>query len=176
MKDRFPALVRLGDGIAYTCSVIAGVSLFVIIVINGLNVVSRYFFGDAWSWAEEAMLFLMILLVFTGSAVAAWRGGHMRLDMVIERFTPTMQKAAIIFTALATVVLLVVLSTASFQVVSLLHRFGQKSIALEFPMWIPQSFVLGGFCLIAFLILLRLATIGPVMPKSEAQELAETLR
>jgi C4-dicarboxylate transporter DctQ subunit len=176
VKTRFPTLVRLGDGIARACSVIAGVALFVIIAINGLNVVSRYFLGDAWSWAEEAMLFLMVLLVFTGSAVAAWRGGHMRLDMVIERFTPNIQKAAIIFTALATVVLLVALMTASFQVVSLLYRFGQKSIALEFPMWIPQGFVLGGFCLIALLILLRLATIGPVLPKSEAQELVETMR
>jgi TRAP-type C4-dicarboxylate transport system permease small subunit len=176
VKACFPALVRLGDGIAYACSVVAGGALFVIIAINGLNVVSRYFFGDAWSWAEEAMLFLMILLVFTGSAVAAWRGGHMRLDMAVGRFTPRVQKTAIIFTALATIMLLIVLSTASFQVISLLYRFGQKSIALELPMWIPQSFVLGGFCLIAFLILLRLATIGPVMPKSEVQELAETMR
>lgn len=176
MSIRFPALVRLGDGITYVCSFIAAIALFIIIAINGLNVVRRYFLGDAWSWAEEAMLFLMILLVFTGAATAAWRGGHMRLDMVIERFTPAMQKAAIIFTSIVTVVLLVTLSFASYQVVSLLYRFGQKSIALEFPMWIPQSFVLGGFGLIAFLIILRLVTIGPVMPKSEAQELAETMQ
>ena len=51
----------LCDGIAHACLVIAALSLLCIVAINGANVVARYLFGSPFSWAEELMLFLMIL-------------------------------------------------------------------------------------------------------------------
>jgi len=169
-------LIRIGDVIASICVVIATLALFVIVLINGINVFSRYFLGDAWSWAEEAMLFLMVLLVFAGAITVTWRGGHMRLDVFIERMPLTMRKAAITLTALLSASILGVLAFNSYKVVSLLYRFGQKSTALEFPMWIPQGCVFAGFVLIAFMILLRLAAYGATLPKSEAEVLAEHMQ
>jgi TRAP-type C4-dicarboxylate transport system permease small subunit len=166
-------LERIGDLVAQTCLVVAAISLFIIVGINGANVVSRYFFGMAWSWADEAMLFLMVLTVFSGAIAATWMGAHMQLDMLRERLTPRWQRAAIIFVAFFSVALLGVLSSSSFQVVSLLYRFGQKSSALEFPMWIPQGCVSAGFVLIAMMILLRLATFGARISKPEFHGVAE---
>jgi TRAP-type C4-dicarboxylate transport system permease small subunit len=80
---------------------------------------------------------------------------------------------AIIFAAFCGVAVLGVLSASSFQVVSLLYRFGQKSTALEFPMWIPQGCVSGGFVLIAMMMLLRLAAFGARVSTSEFRGLAE---
>lgn len=169
-------LIRIGDFIANACVVIATIALFIIVLINGLNVFSRYFLGDAWSWAEEAMLFLMVLLVFAGAVAVTWRGGHMRLDIFIERMPPAYRKAAIVATGLFSAAILGLLALNSFRVVSLLFRFNQKSAALEFPMWIPQGCVLAGFVLIAFMILLRLAAYGATLPKSEAEALAEHMQ
>lgn len=169
-------LTRIGDFIANACVVIATVALFIIVAINGINVFSRYFLGEAWSWAEEAMLFLMVLLVFAGAIAVTWRGGHMRLDIFIERLPSAVRKAAIVATALFSAAILAVLAANSFQVVSLLFRFNQKSAALEFPMWIPQGCVLVGFGLIAFMVILRLAAFGPTLPKSEAEVLAEHMK
>jgi TRAP-type C4-dicarboxylate transport system permease small subunit len=166
-------LRRIGDVVAQACLVVAAISLFIIVGINGANVVSRYFFGMAWSWAEEAMLFLMVLTVFAGAVTATWRGAHMQLEMLLERLAPRGQCAAIIFVALFSVAMLAVLSSSSYQVVSLLYRFGQKSAALEFPMWIPQACVSAGFVLIAMMILLRLATFGGRMSRSEFHGVAE---
>jgi TRAP-type C4-dicarboxylate transport system permease small subunit len=166
-------LERFGDLVAQTCLVVAAIGLFTIVVINGGNVVSRYFLGMAWSWADEAMLFLMVLTVFTGAVTATWRGAHMQLEMLLEPLAPRWQRAAIIFAAFFGVAVLGVLSSSSYQVVSLLYRFGQKSSALEFPMWIPQGCVSAGFVLIAMMTLLRLATFGARMSRSEFQGLAE---
>jgi TRAP-type C4-dicarboxylate transport system permease small subunit len=166
-------LERIGDLVARTCLVVAAIGLFIIVGINGANVVSRYFFGMAWSWAEEAMLFLLVLAVFAGAVTATWRGAHMQLEMLLERLPPRWQRVAIIFAAFSGVAVLGVLSASSFQVVSLLYRFGQKSTALEFPMWIPQGCVSAGFVLIAMMMLLRLAAFGARMSTSEFRGLAE---
>ena len=80
----------LCDGIAHACLVIAALSLLCIVAINGANVVARYFFGSPFSWAEELMLFLMILGVFTGAVAVTWRNLHIRIDTlaIIHRRTP----------------------------------------------------------------------------------------
>ena len=97
----------------------------------------------------------------------------MRLEMFIERMPAGWQRAAIVFTALFSAAMLGLLSTSSYQVVSLLYRFGQKSTALEFPMWIPQGCVLAGFALIALMMLLRLAIHGARLSQPEFEGMTE---
>lgn len=166
-------LSRLGDLVAQLCLVVAAACLVAIVAINGLNVLIRYVASSAWSWAEEAMLFLMVLMVFAGAVAASWRAAHLQLDILLVRLPAVWRRAAIVLAALGSVAVLGVLSASSWQVVSLLYRFGQKSAALEFPMWIAQGCVSAGFVLIAAMIVLRLATFGPAMPKSEIQALTE---
>jgi TRAP-type C4-dicarboxylate transport system permease small subunit len=166
-------LASFGDLLAQLCLIVAAVCLFAIIAINGANVVFRYVLSAAWSWAEEAMLFLMVLMVFAGAVAASWRGAHLALDMLLERLPVALRRAAILAMALFSVAVLAVLAASSFKVVSLLYRFGQKSAALEFPMWIAQGCVCAGFVLIALMIVLRLLTVGPVMLKTELQSFSE---
>src|SRR5262245_14279147 len=79
---------RLGDALTRLCLAIAAASLVCIVAINGANVIGRYFFGRPFSWAEELMLFLMILGVFSGAIAITWRNMHIRIDIVIERTSP----------------------------------------------------------------------------------------
>ncbi len=97
----------------------------------------------------------------------------MHLDMLVQRLPGFWQKACIVFTAVVSMALLVVLSSGSYQMVSTLYRFGQKSVALEFPMWIAQGCVTVGFLMIAAMIGLRLVVFGARLPKSEIAELIE---
>ena len=152
-------LERLGNVVSYICVNLAAGALVIIVAINGLNVLGRYAFGYSWSWSEEAMLFLMILVVFSGSATAVWRGAHMRLEIFVDRISAPVQRAVTIFVRLFTVFILSVISVASFQVVSLFYRFSQRSNAIEMPMWIPQGFVFVGLVLLAFLTVIRLVIL-----------------
>jgi len=158
-----------GNAIAYACLVVAAIGLFAIVALNALNIGQRFFFNRAWSWAEEAEIFIMIMSVFAAAVTASWRSAHMRLDMFVNRMPAQLQRIVNVAVTLFAVAVLLALSSSSYQVVSLLYRFGQKSAAFEFPMWIPQGCVLVGFVLIAAMMLLRLAIvcINPARPGFE---------
>ena len=148
----------LCDGIAHACLVIAALSLLCIVAINGANVVARYLFGSPFSWAEELMLFLMILGVFSGAVAVTWRNLHIRIDTLVERIPPAMRRVVMAIASLVSIAIITVVMVASFQLVSLLQSMDQRSDALHAPSWIPQSFVTIGLGLMALMIAARLVT------------------
>jgi len=148
--------VRLGDALAGVCIALAALALVGIVAVNGMNVVARYVFGSAFSWAEELMLYLMILGVFAGGIAITWRNQHVRIATIIERTPPAIQRPAQVLAAVACIVVLATVTVASFRLVSLLESFDQRSDALQAPMWIPQSFVTIGLGVMAVLMGVRL--------------------
>jgi C4-dicarboxylate transporter, DctQ subunit len=148
----------LCDGIAHACLVIAALSLLCIVAINGVNVVARYFFGSPFSWAEELMLFLMILGVFTGAVAVTWRNLHIRIDTIVDRLPPALRRAVSVIASIASIVVIATVMVASFQLVALLQSMDQRSDALNAPSWIPQSFVTIGLGLMAFMMAAKLVT------------------
>lgn len=160
LPDRFPRLRKFGDIVADVTTRMGAVALGGIVLICGVNVVARYFFHDAISWAEEAMIYLMVFVIFSASTAVTWKGAHMHLDMLIRRLPSPIRKVVITIVTLFSIGLLLVLASASYEVVSKLFRFDQRSDGLEAPMWIPQGFVLAGLVLIAFMMLLRLIVVG----------------
>jgi TRAP-type C4-dicarboxylate transport system permease small subunit len=148
--------IRLGDAVAGIGVALAALALIGIVAINGVNVVARYAFGSPFSWAEELMLYLMILGVFAGGVAITWRNQHVRIMTIIERAPRAIQRPAHLLAALACIVVLATVTVASFRLVSLLASFDQRSDALQAPMWIPQSFVTIGLGLMAVLMAVRL--------------------
>ena len=146
---------QVGDLISRTCTLIAASSLAVIVCINAANVFCRYFFLSPFTWAEELMLFLMILTVFTGAASVTWRQEHIRIEAFVNRLSPQHQNWAVAAAALVALVALSTVIITGYSVVNMLYRFDQRSDALEFPMWIAQTSVPAGLGLIIFLFLLR---------------------
>jgi TRAP-type C4-dicarboxylate transport system permease small subunit len=149
---------RLCDGISHACLVIAAMSLLCIVAINGANVVARYFFGSPFSWAEELMLFLMILGVFTGAVAVTWRNLHIRIDTIVERLPPAIRRVVTVVATLASIAIIMVVVVASSRLVSLLQGMDQRSDALNAPSWIPQSFLTIGLALMALMMAARLVT------------------
>jgi C4-dicarboxylate transporter, DctQ subunit len=146
----------LCDGISHACLVIAALSLLGIVVINGANVVMRYFFGSPFSWAEELMLFLMILGVFTGVVAVTWRNLHIRIDTIVDRLPPPWRRAVSVVASLASIGILAVVVVASSRLVALLQEMDQRSDALNAPSWFPQSFLTVGLTLVALMMAARL--------------------
>ena len=157
---------RIGDGLANLCAAIAGVSLLAVVAINGTNVVARYLFGSPFSWAEELMLFLMILSVFTGAITITWRNMHIRIDTFIDRAPPAVRRTAMVVGSLVAITALAIVTHASANIVMLLYGFDQRSDALNAPSWIPQSFVAFGLGTMALLMAVKLvlSLIDPPAP------------
>src|SRR5262249_45555533 len=121
---RFAALYRIGDAISQVCAIVAAAALCVIVVINGANVVNRYVFGHAFSWAEELMIFLMILIVFAGAATVTWRNAHIRIELVTEFLPPAARKIAAGGVCVASVGVLARADPGRFPLRCVVYAFG----------------------------------------------------
>ncbi|HEY5798005.1 MAG TPA: TRAP transporter small permease [Bosea sp. (in: a-proteobacteria)] len=152
---------RCGNGVSLASNWIAALAIGAIVAINGANVVGRYAFGAPIAWAEELMLYLMVLAVFAGAVTVAWRQSHIRIEALVMRLSPSTRRAIARAGGLASVVLLCGLALQSFDVVQLMYEFGQLSDALEAPMWIPQSVLTIGLVMIAAMIAIRLFVYDP---------------
>jgi TRAP-type C4-dicarboxylate transport system permease small subunit len=149
-----------GDVVAQICLSVGAAALLATILICGINVARRYLFDDPWGWAEEAMVYLMIVTVFLSCVTVTWEGRHMRLEMVVERLPRAIRPAAAYLAALIAAGTLLMLAVVSFHVVAMLYGFGQQSDTLRLSMWIPQSLVIICFGLSGALIVLRLVVFG----------------
>jgi C4-dicarboxylate transporter, DctQ subunit len=150
------SLFWLGTRIADIGLGVGAAALLAIVVLNAINIVLRYFFRIPLSWAEEAMLYLMILGVYVGAVSVAWQQAHIRIDAVIDFAPPARRKLLQVVSTLVLAAVLVPVVLASFRVVSLLFDFDQRSDALHLPMWIAQSVVPISLLLIIVMSLLRI--------------------
>src|SRR5262245_14393650 len=77
-------LERVGDLVAVAASRIAAAALAVVVAINAANVAGRYLFHAPIIWAEEAMVYLMIVTVFFAAITVTWRNIHIRIDVFLK--------------------------------------------------------------------------------------------
>jgi TRAP-type C4-dicarboxylate transport system permease small subunit len=146
----------LGTRIADVGLYAAAAALLLIVVLNAVNIVLRYFFRSPLPWAEEAMLYLMIFGVYVGAISVAWQQAHIRIDAILDFAPPARRRVLQIVSTLVLAAVLVPVVLASFRVVNLLFDFDQRSDALHLPMWIAQGVVPFSLCLIVLMSLLRI--------------------
>jgi TRAP-type C4-dicarboxylate transport system permease small subunit len=138
----------------------AGAMLITSVGINFANIIGRYFLSVSLSWAEEAMLFLMIGCVFAGVGPVGWMGRHIRMDVVVSLLPPQARAAFELFSDLVTIATCVALAIFAWPVMTMLAELDQRSDSANIPMVIPQAAVPLGLLLMALLIAVRLYVHG----------------
>ena len=135
--------------------IIIGCLILVGILINFANVVGRYVVGSAISWAEEALIFITVWCVFLGAAASAWEDLHLNMDLFLSIMPSPVRKALRAVARTVGVAVGCVVVYGSWQVVSMMARFGQKSTSTEIPMAIPHGAITLGFALLVLALLCR---------------------
>ena len=169
IPDEFDmALDRIRRGLQRTAKVLiaalkitAGAMLIASVGINFANIIGRYFFSVSLSWAEEAMLFLMIGCVFLGAGPVGWMGRHIRMDVVISLLPRRARMAFDVLSDLVTIATCIVLSIFAWPVMTMLAELDQRSESANIPLVIPQATLPVGLSLMALLIAIRLFVQGP---------------
>lgn len=154
---RQSAFVRFMNVVSQLCLYVSGLALTIIVIINAVNVFSRYVLFWALSWAEEVMVFLMIIGVFIGSITATWERIHIRIDAFVQMTKGVPRVIAEWLAVAITALVLMPLGWYSQFVVTKLYEFDQRSDALHLPVWIPQAtipFALYGIPIVMALVLL----------------------
>jgi C4-dicarboxylate transporter DctQ subunit len=140
--------------------VVAGALLMLSVGINFANIIGRYVFSESLSWAEEAMLFLMIGCVFFAAGQVAWLGRHIRMDVIVSLLPQRWRKAFDLLSDLVTIATCVAVSIFAWPVMTMLYELDQRSDSANIPLIIPQSAVPIGLLLMAFLVGMRLVIVG----------------
>ena len=162
------ALDRIRQGLQRAANVLmaalritAGVMLIASVGVNFTNIIGRYFLAVSLSWAEEAMLFLMIGCVFLGAGPVAWAGRHIRMDVVVSLLPRRVRMAFDLLSDLVTIATCVALAIFAWPVMTMLAELDQRSESANIPMVIPQAVLPIGLLLMALLIAIRLFVQGP---------------
>lgn len=102
-----------------------------------LEALSRSALSHSYFWAEESVRYLMIWAFFLTLGCAG-RAGHMiRTEMLVERLSPGLQKAANVITTALGVLFSVILLYASVPQVLRYRSMGMMTESnLDLPMWV----------------------------------------
>jgi len=153
-------LLRGANALMAVLRIAAGIMLIASVAINFANIIGRYFLSVSLSWAEEAMLFLMIGAVFLAAPPVGWLGRHIRMDVVISLLPGRARRVFEIFSDVVTIATCCMLAVFAWPVVTMLAELDQRSESANIPLVIPQSVVPLGLMLMALLIAVRLIVLG----------------
>lgn len=140
--------------------------------INLANVIGRYVFRHAIYWAEEAMIYMAIWSIFLAAIAIAYDGAHLTMDLFSTRLSRLWSTIAESLMTTVTVGVCLFMASQSIVITQTLIRNGQNSLALEVPMWIPQSSLLFGFLMVAAAVTVRflLHVCGDDAPRGVAAQ------
>lgn len=126
-----------------------------ILVVMAVQIFLRYVLNQSLIWSEELARYLLIAMVFLGTATAARRGQHIRIDLVDHVLPAGAARGLRRAVDLLVLGYLVYVAWHSLEILSIFSR--QPSSALGVPMAIPYGAVTVGFSLAALRIVLGYA-------------------
>ena len=118
---------------------IAAFCLGLMTLLCFVQVISRYVFSYSITWAEELSVILFIVSVFIGAIGGTRRNQHMRLEMVVDLFSP---KTKAIFKIISNVVFMIVAAILIYAIminIQNLFTYKMKTPILKLPKWIPYT-------------------------------------
>ncbi|HJY18108.1 MAG TPA: TRAP transporter small permease, partial [Xanthobacteraceae bacterium] len=136
--------------------VLSGTLFLMAVVLNIVNVIGRYVFGMPVFWAEEALTFTVIWIVFLVVGTITYRGAHLNMDLLYSRMPSVMQLVIRIAIALTLIVCAAYTAMLSWSVVKLHYMTSGVTAGTNIPLVIPHSALLFGFSFIAAAALVRL--------------------
>ena len=152
--------------ISFEAVIVAFVMLTMLILVF-LGVISRYVLHFSFSFTEELVCAMFVLLSTMGGALASKENGHYTLDLITGMMKPKMKRVFLIIDTLLTCAAASVLLYKGIIMVKSPMKIGSLSIALKIPNWVYGSFVPIG---LAFILYRSIQFIVQLQKKSEEDE------
>ncbi len=147
---------RILDRLMWIIERVLAYGFIVAVGLNFINVVGRYGFGVTMLSADELQIFIMIFMTFLGAAVVAWRGQHLRMDVLVNALPASLRQLVHVVELTVIAVLAGFVLWNSSYYVKQMFIFGRVSDMGRVPMWIPHGAVAAGFGLITLIACVRL--------------------
>ncbi len=85
------------NALTHALNVLAGVSFIAMVVLTCWQVFTRYVLKNPSPWSEELVSYLFAWASLLGASLVTGERGHMNIPIVLEKFSPAVQKLLNIF-------------------------------------------------------------------------------
>jgi TRAP-type C4-dicarboxylate transport system permease small subunit len=142
-------------------------SLLVVVLLGNETLGMVYdLLGRSIPWTTELSVCVFAWVVFLGAGILTRRGGHISLEIIVERLPPSWQAWLQVIYAILAIAVAVVLIYFGGQLALFVGRF-QKSVYLELSMfYFYLSVPVGG-------LLICLNSLGTILPNPRKEEMTK---
>lgn len=114
--------------------IFVGLALLAITSLLFINVILRYFFSSALSWAEEASRYGVVWIVFIGASICVCKGSHIVVDALTAKLSARWQRPFALGVTFFSILFCCVFTILSLRLTLRIAEFGQMSTTLGIPM------------------------------------------
>jgi TRAP-type C4-dicarboxylate transport system permease small subunit len=140
-----------------TCvSRLLGGALLLAVVINFVNIISRYVFNRSLAGVDEVQIYLMIGMTFLGGLTAHICRQHLRMDVLNRYFPPLVARLIEATEALLMIAICALMTCISWNYTVRIFNIGSHSENANIPMWVPHGVLVLSFSLMTLVSLVRL--------------------
>lgn len=162
-------LTKVFDAFENTLMIVGAAAIFVMMLLVTSDVSARQFFNSPIAGQPEITEMLMVFSVYLGMAYTQRDGGHIGLDILINRMPDTLRIACQWITHILSLIINGIV--AVYALLQAIQAFteGTRSIFLYWPMWpLPFAVALGSFILCLRLIVDLVTQSKIIKQKTEA--------
>jgi TRAP-type C4-dicarboxylate transport system permease small subunit len=141
-----------------TCKYLSALALMVMLVVVGLDIVTRWGFNFSYEVSDEVAAYMLVAIAFLSLPVSHINGAFHRVEFVQARLS---MRWKLISSLVFELVALLFCSIFVWQFVNLVRsswRFGDHAPTfLETPLWLPRSLLIVGMAALCLSLLRSMA-------------------
>lgn len=145
-------LDRLADWIV----ILTGLAVLAMTLMISFDALMRYFLDQPQLFVDELTSFLLVGVVFLGTAPTFRKGGHIRVDLITNCLTPSTQSKLRVLTLFIGIALLGIIVYETLRSAAVAYEMGRLSAVMLYPLWIAMIFIPLGLALMAFFMAMKL--------------------
>ena len=144
---------KIMNAVAAVEKFILVVSTLLILILTVGNVFSRKVIHRSWSFTEELVVAVFVLVTLMAAALACREGELVNLSLVTDRLPEKMKKPSVILSTILCVIFTAILFRFGMDKAFTQLANGKRTFVLNWPEWIFWSFVpIGSGCMILHFI------------------------
>lgn len=124
-------------------------------LITMANVVVRYFTNVSFAFTEEISVFLLVVMTLVGASTAFYRGQHIAILFLVERFSERGRKHLALFALAASTLMFALLAWYGTRMAWDDYRYDVTTPALGLPQWIYSA----ALPVLSLLVIARLLSV-----------------
>ena len=153
VKGYMKTYKKLMNALAGLEKLVLEIATVLILVLTVGNVFSRKVIHQSWSFTEELVVAVFVLITLLAAALACRDGELVNLTILTDRLPAQVRKVFLLFSTILSVAFTAVLFKYGLDKVITQMQNGKRTFVLNWPEWIFWSFVpIGAACMILHFI------------------------